>query len=100
MKDVDRATILIDRVDDPILGSTAHSKQICPIRRARKREVALCQRRFAKIGRQDAIEPVYLLNGELLAVFAQICRKFFDVVLRTRSDTQAKWHKFYRFLPR
>jgi hypothetical protein len=71
VQDVDRAGVLVDGVDDPVLGSTADPKEIGAVRRAGECEVAPRQRRFPKIDGQDAIEPFDLLDREVLAVLTE-----------------------------
>jgi hypothetical protein len=65
MKNVDRAAVLVDGVDDPILRSPANAEEIGAIGRPREREVAPRKRRFSEIETQDAVEAFDLLDRSL-----------------------------------
>src|SRR5215212_4218660 len=77
VKNVNGLRPFIDRVNNPVLCPPPDTEKIGAVRRSREREVPPCQRRFAKVDAEDAVEAFDLLEGELFAVVAEIDGKLF-----------------------
>ena len=98
MEDIDGAAVLVDGVDDPILGTPTEAIEIGAIGCAGEREVGPCQRCVGKVDRENSIEPVDLLEGKGLTVVTKPGGEFVDMSLRERRDAQTERHAALRFL--
>jgi hypothetical protein len=92
VKQIDVARLFVNRVDEPILRAASDAKKIGAIGRAGEGEIAPRQRRFVEITRNDVIEPLDLLDREILVVAAKVDGKFSDLVKGDRIGADAKSH--------
>jgi hypothetical protein len=92
MKDIDRACILVHGVDNPVLGTAANTKEVSAEGSACEGEIAPDQRRFSEIDRNNSIEPINLLEGEVFAVIPQRGNEFVDLVESDWIDAKSERH--------
>src|SRR6266568_2923676 len=85
-KNVNRSSILVDGVDDPIVGSATDTEQVSAVWHSGEREVTPRQRRFLEIHLKNAAETLDLLDCEVLAVVAQVGGELIDLAQRDRAD--------------